>query len=63
VRDEERGAVVKPTKGDAVLWYNYDANGHLDPLAVHSALPVRRGHKFASNHWISLTPAELLQMS
>ena len=46
--------------GDAVLWYNYDADGKLDPRAVHCAKPVHRGEKWAANHWVSLTPEELL---
>ena len=37
-----------------------DANGCLEPRAVHAALPVVRGEKWACNHWISLTPLELL---
>ena len=57
---DARGVVCKPAKGDAIVWYNYDADGRLDPRAVHSALPVLRGQKWAANHWISLTPHELL---
>ena len=54
------GVNVSPRRGDAVLWYNYDADGKLDPRAVHCAKPVTSGQKWAANHWISLTPEELL---
>ena len=54
------GVVCKPSKGDAIVWYNYDESGKLDPRAVHSALPVLRGEKWAANHWISLAPQGLL---
>jgi prolyl 4-hydroxylase len=54
------GVSVTPKMGDAVLWYNYDADGKLDPRAVHCAKPVTSGQKWAANHWVSLTPEELL---
>lgn len=54
------GVVVAPRKGDAVLWYNYDSSGRPDPRAVHAALPVVSGEKWAANHWVSRTPKELL---
>jgi prolyl 4-hydroxylase len=54
------GVVCAPRKGDAVLFYNYDASGVIDPRAVHSAMPVIRGEKWVANAWVTLTPAELL---
>ena len=54
------GVVCRPARGDAIIWYNYDAEGRLDPRAVHAAMPVRRGEKWAANHWVTLTPTELL---
>ena len=58
--DAQRGVVCAPRKGDAVLFYNYDERGVIDPRAVHSALPVARGEKWVANAWVTLTPAELL---
>ena len=52
---------MAPKKGDALLWYNYDETGSLDPRAVHCALPVRSGQKWAANFWVSITPAELME--
>ena len=51
---------MSPRRGDACIFYNYDPDGVIDPRAVHSALPVRRGEKWVANAWVSLTPAELL---
>ena len=51
---------MRPVKGDAILFYNFDEGGVIDPRAVHSALPVERGEKWVANHWISLTPTEIL---
>lgn len=53
------GIRVTPRKGDAILFYNYDEQGVLDPRAVHSALPVTRGTKWVANQWVSLTPVEV----
>ena len=55
------GVLVSPRKGDAVLWYNYDVSGRLEPRAVHCAMPVTKGEKWIANFWISITPAELLE--
>lgn len=54
------GLKVAPRKGDAILFYNYDRNGVMDPRAIHAALPVSRGHKFIANYWISISPHEML---
>ncbi len=56
------GVRVRPRMGDAVIFYNFDRQGHLDPRAVHSALPVtgRTGEKWACNFWLSITPEELM---
>jgi hypothetical protein len=51
---------VQPRRGDAVLWYNYDELGRLDARAVHSALPVLQGEKWVANHWVTLSPRELM---
>jgi hypothetical protein len=54
------GIRVTPKQGDAVVWYNFDAEGRLDPRAVHAAQPVTSGEKWVANFWCSITPEELL---
>ena len=53
---------MRPRRGDAALFYNFDASGRLDPRAVHSALPVRDGEKWVANFWVTLTPEEIMQV-
>jgi hypothetical protein len=48
---------VKPKRGDAVLWYNLKADGHmlgkLDPTALHGACNPGPGMvKWGANYWI-----------
>ena len=48
---------VKPKRGDAVLWYNLKADGHmlgkLDPTALHGACNPGPGMvKWGANFWI-----------
>ena len=61
---EAPGVRVSPKLGDAIVWYNFDADGQLDPRAVHSALPVVPGkEKWVANFWCTITPNELLAMA
>ena len=46
------GFKVTPRKGTAVLFYNLLEDGNGDDLALHSALPVERGEKWAANYWV-----------
>jgi len=43
---------VKPEKGMAVVWENVDTNGKILPCALHTALPVLSGTKYACTVWI-----------
>lgn len=43
---------VKPEKGMAVVWENVDATGKVLPCALHAALPVKRGVKYACTVWV-----------
>ncbi|XP_028418603.1 prolyl 4-hydroxylase subunit alpha-1-like isoform X3 [Dendronephthya gigantea] len=45
-------AVVKPSKGDAVFWYNLRRSGAGDSSTRHAACPVIVGSKWVSNKWI-----------
>jgi prolyl 4-hydroxylase len=44
------GITIKPRAGMAVIWNNLRA-GVPNPLMLHSALPVRRGHKAVLTKW------------
>eukprot|EP00924_Labyrinthula_sp_SR-Ha-C_P009299 snap_masked-scaffold_2-processed-gene-19.23-mRNA-1 protein AED:0.07 eAED:0.07 QI:0/0/0/0.5/1/1/2/0/476 len=50
----EVGIKVKPKKGRAILWPSVLDRDPMkqDRRTVHSALPVKKGLKFAANHWI-----------
>ena len=48
------GLAVRPERGAALLWYNHDAEGALEPAAVHAGAPIRGGEKWGANHWVSL---------
>ena len=45
---------VRPSKGTALLFYNLLDDGNGDDLAMHAALPVRSGDKWAANLWVAL---------
>ena len=48
------GVIVPPRKGSALLFYNHQADGTIDPLAVHSGCRVMSGEKWGANHWVRL---------
>lgn len=43
---------VRPKKGSAILFYNLLEDGNGDDLALHAALPVTQGEKYAANIWV-----------
>uniref|UniRef100_A0A915MKR5 Fe2OG dioxygenase domain-containing protein n=1 Tax=Meloidogyne javanica TaxID=6303 RepID=A0A915MKR5_MELJA len=43
---------VKPTKNDALFWYNLWRSGNGDFRTRHAACPVLLGDKWVSNSWI-----------
>ena len=45
-------AIVKPSKGDAVFWYNLRRSGAGNSVTRHAACPVIIGSKWVSNKWI-----------
>lgn len=47
-----RGFKVTPRRGSAVLFYNLLEDGNGDDLALHSALAVTSGEKWAANFWV-----------
>lgn len=46
------GLKVRPTKGNAVLFYNLLEDGNGDDLSLHASLPVRHGEKWLANFWV-----------
>ena len=52
---EGSGLVVKPELGAALLWYNHDAEGKIEPAAVHAGCRVLAGEKWGANHWVRLS--------
>lgn len=49
---QERGLMVAPRRGDAVLFYSQTPEGALDGRSRHGACPVARGRKAACNVWV-----------
>ena len=49
------GLVVTPKRGDALLFYNHDEAGAIDPLAVHAGCRVLDGEKWGANHWVRVS--------
>jgi prolyl 4-hydroxylase len=47
------GLVVRPERGAALLWYNHDADGAIDPFAVHAGCRVTAGEKWGANQYAS----------
>ena len=51
------GLIVKPRRGSALLFYNHDESGAVDPTAVHAGCRVLEGEKWGANHWILVNAA------
>ena len=47
------GNVVRPKRGDLVLWFNLLRNGSRDRLTYHGGCPVLVGSKWITNKWIN----------
>lgn len=43
----ELGIAVKPEKGSAVFWYNFDEYGDPDMSTLHASCPVLVGSKWS----------------
>ncbi|MBI5273578.1 MAG: 2OG-Fe(II) oxygenase [Chlamydiales bacterium] len=43
---------VNPTKGKAVLFYNVDPSGDVDPHSLHGGAPVIKGEKWIATVWL-----------
>ncbi|CAK8574438.1 unnamed protein product [Lathyrus sativus] len=47
-----KGICVKPTKGDAVLFWSMGLDGKSDPESVHGGCPVLSGEKWSATKWM-----------
>ncbi len=47
---------MTPVKGDALLFYNVDFLGRVDPLTLHAGMPVLAGEKWLATRWFRDMP-------
>jgi len=47
---------VRPKRGNAILFFNHQLDGRIDPLSEHAACPVRAGEKWIAQRWFRLKP-------
>lgn len=45
---------ITPQKGNAVLFYNCDYDGNVDPFTLHGGAPVKAGEKWIATKWFRL---------
>jgi prolyl 4-hydroxylase len=55
-RFDRTGLVFRGRPGDALIFRNIDAAGHVDPLTRHAGLPVETGQKLIASRWIRARP-------
>ncbi|EFN58979.1 hypothetical protein CHLNCDRAFT_137600 [Chlorella variabilis] len=52
-----KGVVVKPRKGDAILFFSLKLNGQKkDVYSLHAGCPVVRGVKYSATKWVHVEP-------
>jgi prolyl 4-hydroxylase len=47
-----KGISVKPTKGDAVLFWSMGLDGQSDPRSIHGGCEVLSGEKWSATKWM-----------
>ncbi|XP_069111252.1 uncharacterized protein [Argopecten irradians] len=47
----ELGIWVKPKKGRALVWNNMNEDGKCEPMSIHKAAKVDKGHKYILQRW------------
>lgn len=52
------GLKVRGQPGDALVFRNVDADGHLDLRTLHAGLPVHSGVKWLATRWIRARPVQ-----
>ncbi|KAJ8425370.1 hypothetical protein Cgig2_003648 [Carnegiea gigantea] len=48
----KKGYAVKPSKGDALLFFSLHLNGTTDEMSLHGSCPVIEGEKWSATKWI-----------
>ncbi|CAI5963282.1 unnamed protein product [Closterium sp. NIES-65] len=48
----KEGICVRPVKGDAVLFWNVDFEGKVDPKSLHGSCDVLKGEKWSATKWM-----------
>ncbi|CAI7796740.1 unnamed protein product, partial [Closterium sp. NIES-53] len=48
----KEGICVRPVKGDAVLFWNVDFEGRVDPKSLHGSCDVLKGEKWSATKWM-----------
>jgi len=48
----EASIIVTPKKGDAILFFDMNADGTVDPRSLHGGRPVIKGVKWVMTRWI-----------
>lgn len=56
-------AAVKPTKGDAVLFFSLNIDSTTDPHSLHGSCPVIEGEKWSAPKWIHVRSYDKLEMN
>ncbi|XP_072957613.1 probable prolyl 4-hydroxylase 6 [Typha angustifolia] len=56
-----QGYAVKPSKGDAVLFFSLNVDGTTDPHSLHGSCPVIEGEKWSAPKWIHVKSYDNLQ--
>ena len=49
---------MKPSKGDALLFFSLLPNATTDPLSLHGSCPVIQGEKWSATKWIRVRSFE-----
>ncbi|XP_020091732.1 probable prolyl 4-hydroxylase 7 [Ananas comosus] len=57
------GYAVKPTKGDAVLFFSLNIDSTTDPHSLHGSCPVIEGEKWSAPKWIHVRSYDKLEMN
>ena len=57
---EGKPLYIRPSLGDAVLFFNHLPSGEIDPAAVHAGLPIPTDSvKWIANYWVQLSTKQL----
>ena len=55
----KHGLVVKPRRGDALLFWSLSLDGNMDTSSLHAGCPVVKGEKWTATKWLRQAKVEL----